>query len=179
MDKVVLKTERTEMKYPLPFITPQTVVMAIGDEETVRFMDAVPTLEYTKETAERFISFLEYTKKSDTELELGIFDSKTNKFIGMCSLENIDRIYNVCELGYWLDKTYTGKGYMAECANAIIQFAKEGLHMKSINAFVIVEHTKSIKLLERLGFKRKELLKDDTENKGKWVDRYWYRLVLR
>lgn len=178
MDKVVLKTERTEMKYPLPFITPQAVVAAIGSEETVRFMDAVPTLEYTEETAERFISFLEYTKKSDTELELGIFENKNNKFIGMCTLENIDRNYNACELGYWLDKTYIGKGYMTECANAIIQFAKEELHMKSINAFVIVEHNKSINLLEKLGFKRKELLKNDTENKGKLVDRYWYRLVL-
>lgn len=29
-----------------------------------------------------------------------------------------------------------------------------------------------------VGFVRKELLKNDTENKGKEVDRYWYKLVL-
>ena len=39
--------------------------------------------------------------------------------------------------------------------------------MKSINAFVITEHKKSIALLERLGFIRKELLENDTENKAK------------
>ena len=50
--------------------------------------------------------------------------------------------------------------------------------MKSVNAFVITEHEKSIALLERLGFVRKELLKNDTENKGKEVDRYWYKLIL-
>lgn len=178
MNDVILRTARTEMKFPLCFITPQTVVDAIGDEETIRFMSAVPTMDYTEETAKGFLDFLAYTSESDTELELGIFDIETDKFIGMCTLENINQEYGVCELGYWLDKNYVGKGYMTECARAIIQYAKHELHMKAINAFVIVEHNKSIALLERLGFTRKQLLENDTENKGKNADRYWYKLVL-
>ena len=179
MDNVILKTERTEMKFPLPFITPQEVVAAIEDKETIEFMDAVPTMEYKEDNAIDFIEFLKYTEKSNDELELGIFDINNNKFIGMCTLENINREYSVCELGYWLDKTYVGKGYMTECVKAIIQYAKNEINMKSINAFVITEHKKSIALLERLGFVRKELLKNDTDNKGKEVDRYWYKLLLQ
>ena len=110
MDNVILQTERTEMKFPLPFITPQEVVAAIKDKETIEFMDAVPTMEYKEENAVDFIDFLKYTEKSNNELELGIFDIKNNKFIGMCTLENINREYGVCELGYWIDKTYVGKG---------------------------------------------------------------------
>lgn len=178
MNNVILKTERTEMKFPIPFITPQVIVEAIRDKETIEFMDAVPTMEYTEENAINFIEFLKYTEKSDEELELGIFDAKDNKFIGMCTLENINREYSVCELGYWLDISYVGKGYMTECVKAIIQYAQNELHMKSVNAFVITEHRKSIALLERLGFIRKELLRNDTENKGKEVDRYWYKLFL-
>lgn len=176
MNSVILKTERTEMKFPLPFLTPQIIVKAIGDEETIKFMSAIPTMKYTEENAVGFMEFLKYTEESGEELELGIFDVNTNKFIGMCTLENINRESSVCELGYWLDKAYVGKGYMMECAKAIIQYAKNELHMKSVNAFVITEHKKSITLLERLGFVRKELLKNDTENKGKVVDRYWYKL---
>lgn len=178
MNHVILKTERTEMKFPLHFITPETIVNAIGDEETVRFMSAVPTMHYTEEDAKGFLGFLAYTQESDTELELGIFDVMTNQFIGMCSLENINREQCVCELGYWLDKKYVGKGYMTECAKAIIQYAKDELHMKKITAFVITEHVKSIALLERLGFIRTQLLKNDIENKGKPTDRYQYQLVL-
>ena len=178
MDNVILKTERTEMKFPLPFITPQEVVAAIEDKETIEFMDAVPTMEYKEDNAIDFIEFQKYTEKSNDELELGIFDINNNKFIRMCNLENINREYSVCELGYWLDKTYVGKGYMTECVKAIIQYAKNEINMKSINAFVITEHKKSIALLERLGFVRKELLKNDTDNKGKEVDRYWYKLLL-
>ena len=178
MNNVVLKTDRTEMRFPLPFITPQMIVEAIGDVDTIEFMDAVPSMNYTEENAERFMDFLKYTAESEEELELGIFDSETNKFIGMCTLENINREYCVCELGYWLSKAYVGKGYMTECVKAIIQYAKKELQMKSVNAFVITEHKKSIALLERLGFVRKELLLKDTENKGKKVDRYWYKLNL-
>ena len=178
MDNIILQTKRTEMKFPLPFITPQEVVAAIKDRETIEFMDAVPTMEYTEENAINFINFLKYTEKSNDELELGIFDVRNSKFIGMCTLENINREYGVCELGYWLDKTYVGKGYMTECVKSVIQYAKDEINMKSINAFVITEHKKSIALLERLGFVRKELLKNDTENKGKEVDRYWYKLLL-
>ena len=179
MNNVILKTKRTEMKFPLPFITPQIIVEAIGDKETIEFMDAVPTMDYTEENAINFMEFLKYTEESDEELELGIFEIETNKFIGMCTLENINREYSVCELGYWLDKAYVGKGYMTECVNAIIQYAKDELHMKSVNAFVITEHKKSIVLLERLGFVSKELLENDTENKGKEVNRYWYKLLLQ
>jgi RimJ/RimL family protein N-acetyltransferase len=142
-------------------------------------MDAVPTMDYTEKNAINFMEFLKYTEESDEELELGIFEIETNKFIGMCTLENINREYSVCELGYWLDKAYVGNGYMTECVNAIIQYAKNELHMKSVNAFVITEHKKSIALLERLGFVRKELLENDTENKGKEVNRYWYKLLLQ
>ena len=178
MDNVILKTERTEMKFPLPFITSEMIVKAINDKETIVFMDAVPAMEYTEENARSFMEFLNDTRESDEELELGIFESETNQFIGMCTLENINREYSVCELGYWLEKSYVGKGYMTECVKAIIEYAKTELHMKSVNAFVITEPQKSIALLERLGFIRKELLENDTENKGEEVDRYWYKLVL-
>lgn len=178
MNHVTLNTERTQMKFPLAFLTPRSIVEAIGDQETVRFMSAVPSMNYSEEDAKGFMEFLKYTEDSDGDLELGIFDKATNKFIGMCSLENINRQYAVCELGYWLDSTYVGKGYMTECAKALVQYAKTELDIKFINAYVITEHTRSIHLLERLGFVRKERLKNDAENKGKPVDRYWYQLTF-
>ena len=87
MKDVILKSERVEMKFPLPFITSQMIVEAISDKETIEFMDAVPTMEYTEENALSFIEFLKYTEYSDEELELGIFDIETNKFIGMSDVQ--------------------------------------------------------------------------------------------
>lgn len=178
MDGVKITTDRTEMKFPLPHISAKIVAEAISDWETIRYMDAVPGTEYTEENAEGFLNFLKHTEASDSELELGIFLKGTNSFIGMCTLENIDQNRRSCELGYWLCSKYVGQGYMSECARALIQYAQNTLHMQSVNAFVITEHTKSIQLLERLGFIRKKLLEKDTENKGIFVDRYWYELLF-
>ena len=175
MDNIILKTNRTEMKFPLEFIKAEDIVEAIGDEETTKFMDSAPK-NYTLKDAEKFMGFLRATRKSEKYLQLGVFDDKTGQFIGMCTLEAINIENHTCDLGYWLSKKFTGKGYMTECATALIQFAKEKLNLKTIAAFVITEHVKSINLLERLGFERKELLVNNTVNNGHLVNRYLYEL---
>ena len=179
MNHIVLNTNRTEMRFPLHSLTPQMIVETIADRETIQFMSAIPTMDYTEEDARGFMDFLKFTENSDEDLELGIFSKETGTFMGMCALENINQEYAVCELGYWLGKAHVGKGYMTECANALVQYAINELGMKYINAFVVTRHKKSIALLERLGFTRRELLKNDTENKGVLVDRYWYQLSLQ
>ena len=68
MNHVTLKTERTEIKFPLPFLTPQIIVKAIGDEETIKFMSAIPTMKYTEENAIGFMEFLKYTEELDYEI---------------------------------------------------------------------------------------------------------------
>lgn len=127
MKNVEIRTKRTVMKFPLQYVTGMIIKNAIENADTIRFMSAVPTMEYTIENANMFLEFLEYTSDFPTELELGIFDIDTDNFIGMCSLENIDIECKSCELGYWLTKSYVGKGYMTECVEAIIQYAKSFL----------------------------------------------------
>jgi len=177
MKHITIHTDRTTMKFPLYFLTPQMIAETIGDRETIQFMSAIPTMDYTEEDAKGFLEFLKYTEDSEEDLELGVFSKETGTFMGMCALENINQEYAVCELGYWLNKAFVGKGYMTECTSALVQYAIKELGMKYINAFVVTEHKKSIALLERLGFIRRELLKNDTENKGVLVDRYWYQLT--
>ena len=157
--------------------------------------DAESLYEYAKDPAVGPIAGWPPHKSIDASLEIirnvftgeqcyAICEKENGKAIGAIELklkghtDMTDR-EDECELGYWLDKKYVGKGYMTECANAIIQFAKNELNMKSINAFVITEHKRSILLLERLGFVRMQLLENDTENKGKQANRYWYKLQLQ
>ena len=55
MNKMILKTERTEKKFPLPLITPKMIVNATANNDTIEFLDAVPTMEYTDEDAIIFL----------------------------------------------------------------------------------------------------------------------------
>jgi len=56
------------------------------------------------------------------------------------------------EIGYDLKKEFWGNGYMYEALNGIIEFAKNSMDLKEINACIYTENRKSINLAEKLGF---------------------------
>lgn len=57
-------------------------------------------------------------------------------------------------LGYIFDERYHGKGYAAEACRAVIQHAFEELGAEMIVSGTAVVNTPSVRLLERLGFRR-------------------------
>lgn len=57
MENIVLKTERTEMKFPLAFVTAEQIVTAINSAETVRYMTSVPGNIYSIDDANAFWVF--------------------------------------------------------------------------------------------------------------------------
>lgn len=56
------------------------------------------------------------------------------------------------EIGYDLKKECWGNGYMYEALDAIIQFARDCMDIKEINACIYMENHKSINLVEKFGF---------------------------
>lgn len=177
MDNVILTTERTEMKFPVGLISADDIVRTINDKATLKFMSAFPAT-YTHENALEFMEFLESTRNLKTCLELGIFDKESGQFIGMCELDLILRSAHTCELGYWLNKDFVGKGYMYECVSALIKYAKDELGIHTLSAFVIAENTRSISLLERLGFQKVNFIPGSVKNKGHRADEFIYELHL-
>jgi len=56
------------------------------------------------------------------------------------------------EIGYDLKKEFWGNGYMYEAVDAIIQFAKNSMDIKEINACIFTDNHKSIHLVEKFSF---------------------------
>lgn len=173
----MLVTERLILKSPLGVVNAKDVVSAIADENTVRYMDSAPS-EYTLEDASSFLRFLESVRDDAGCVQLGLFLKDTGEFIGMVSLENIDPAGRSGDLGYWVSERHVGKGLAGEACRGVIDHARLNVGMSSINAYVITENARSIRLLETLGFSRVRTLPKDVENKGELVDRYLYTLVL-
>jgi [ribosomal protein S5]-alanine N-acetyltransferase len=59
---------------------------------------------------------------------------------------------SVVEIGYDLKKEFWGNGYMYESINNIIEFARDNMKVKEINACIYIENDRSISLVEKLGF---------------------------
>jgi ribosomal-protein-alanine N-acetyltransferase len=73
--------------------------------------------------------------------------------IGTVCLWNIDQQLLSGELGYEMLPAYQGRGLMLEAISSVIEFAFNQTGLKSLNAFSRADNIRSVRLLEKLGFK--------------------------
>ena len=91
---------------------------------------------------------------------------------GVC-LWNIDYESKTAELGYDLEKEQRWKGYALEACDAVVRFAFEELKMKTVTAFPRITNQQSIKLLQKLGFERRGIIKSKMDS-GEESEHYDY-----
>ena len=75
-----------------------------------------------------------------------------NTPIGMCGILKRDTLENP-DIGFAFLPLFNGQGYAFEIANATLQHAKIELKISVVSAITMTENAKSIRLLEKLGFK--------------------------
>ncbi|MDF2937335.1 MAG: hypothetical protein K0Q90_2708 [Paenibacillaceae bacterium] len=100
------------------------------------------------------------------------------RIIGSVALSNIVRgAFQSCHLGYRLDGSEHGKGYMTEAVKEIIAygFGKLGLHR--IEANIMPRNHASLKVTEKLGFYHEGLAKKYLKINGEWEDHIHMVLV--
>ncbi len=71
--------------------------------------------------------------------------------IGLCGVLKREHLDHP-DLGYALLPDFRGKGYALEACRGVIEFAQTALDMHTMLAIVSPQNTRSIHLLERLGF---------------------------
>ena len=81
--------------------------------------------------------------------------------LGTCGFHCWDKSTGCCDIGYDLFPDYWGNGYMVEAIYAALDFARNEMGVKKINACVYVENVNSIKLAEKLGFVFYGQMKDE------------------
>lgn len=82
---------------------------------------------------------------------------ETKKVIGDFHFDNIVEEY-LAHFGFALNYNYQKQGYGYEAASKIISFGINVLDFKRIRAVSLIQNTASIKLLEKLGFKKEALI---------------------
>lgn len=103
-----------------------------------------------------------------------------NKVIGKIYFSKKD--FGSYEIGYTFNLEYQGKGYAGESVMGMMKYAFSSLDVRRIFAEVNARNTRSIKLVEKLGFRKeadyKELL-PRKENKDIFDDFYVYAMLRK
>ncbi|TCT17194.1 ribosomal-protein-serine acetyltransferase [Natranaerovirga pectinivora] len=68
--------------------------------------------------------------------------------------------FKSAEIGYWIEKQYSGKGIVTKCCERLIEYLFKELKVHRIVIKVAEKNIKSRKIPERLGFKQEGILRD-------------------
>ena len=129
----------------------EAVQRHFSDDEVTRYMDIDPCS--TLEQARQIIAF----HQSDPGCRWGLFSKSTGQLIGTCGYHawERDRSTPEAEIGYDLGRTHWGAGLMSEVLHIVIPFGFDRMGLGLIYAGVESGNERSIRLLERLGFRRR------------------------
>jgi RimJ/RimL family protein N-acetyltransferase len=104
------------------------------------------------------------------DIYLGICLKNDNKLIGYISINGIDyrnrtAIWGGIIIGF---KNERGKGYAVEAANLMLDYVFNELGINCLYAYWLEKHTSSIKLGEKLGFKKEGILRERIFKSGQY-----------
>ena len=173
---MILESERLLLK-PIQIENAIDVFEYRSDTDINRFLNFVP------QTIQDVESFIGKNPKEfnnpESWFQLVIVEKTTNKVIGDLGVHFFGNENLQVELGYTLNKKYHGKGYASEVMKMIVDYLFDKYNKHRIIASVDPDNKKSIKLLERAGFKKEGHFRESLYFKGVWVDDVIYAILKK
>lgn len=132
------------------------------DPELVATMGWKP---FRKNEKERFIRQLEvltlpYCKKGKVII-FSIISTTDKKAIGFISIIGTNEAKSCAEIGIAIiDKGYRGHGYGTEALGKVVDYAFNELGLNLLGLTVFPSNERAIKAYEKVGFRKKELMKN-------------------
>lgn len=114
-----------------------------------------------------------------TWFQLGIILKDCQTLIGDIGIHFLDtELENrQVEIGYTMNPKFQNKGYATEALVEIIDYLFTSLNKHRVTASIDPTNTPSIKLIEKLGFKKEAHFKKSLFFHGEWVDDLVYALL--
>lgn len=145
----------------------------LSDEEVVRYE---PYQAFSIEASQN-----EAKSRAESPAFLAVCLKENNKLIG--NIYFAKQEFKTWEIGYVFNRSYQGRGYATEAANAVIAYGFNTRGARRIVAMCNPLNTASWRLLERLGMRREGHLKQniyfkkDEEENPIWSDTYEYAIL--
>ena len=126
-----------------------------SDDETIKYqqIDTMKTIEQSQKSVQSFLQGFINRKF----IRWCISRKEDDKVIGLITLHDFDNWNSKTEIGYMLNRKYWGQNIMSEVGREIIKFTFETIRLNRIEASIHPENIASIKLSEKLGFKKEGL----------------------
>ena len=99
-------------------------------------------------------------------------------FAGEININSIHRgAHQNAYVGYWIDESLAGQGYMPESVVAMLQFSFEQLLLHRVQISIIPRNTASRRVVEKLGLRDEGVAVRYLEINGEWEDHIRYAIT--
>lgn len=138
------------------------IFMIYSEKEVCRYFGINPLKEMSE--ARGIITYFKKSDEDHTSFSLAIVSKKSDDLIGLCHFQEINLAYRKAELSFELNKTSWCKGVMTEVLKSFISYGFEQLNFNRIQANVCADNKGSVKLLEKNGFEKEGVLRENIFN---------------
>ena len=148
-----------------------------SDTETNKYQGFVP--KKLEEVEEFILKNPSQFNQPESWFQLIIIEKESEEIIGDLGIHFIGDDGFQCELGCTLSKGKQGKGFATEAMKITIDHLFNSLNKHRITGSVDPNNIDSIRLLERLNFRKEAHFKESLLIDGEWVDDIIYGLLKK
>ena len=171
-----IETERLILRY-LTRNDVDDVLIYQRDPKSVAYIPWSPrTREEVLASLEKAETFLGLASETST-LFLAITLKATGRVIGQLNTSIVSAKNLTANIGYVLNPSFTGNGYVNESVSAFIDHIFSEHSIQRIIADIDVRNSASVKVVERLGFRLEGTFVDSDFCKGEWCTMHLYALL--
>ena len=146
-----------------------------SDSETNKYQGWIPK---TIEEVEIFIAKnSKQINEPETWFQFVIIEKETQKIVGDLGIHFIDSENQQTEVGCTLNKHFQNKGYATESLKRIIDYLFKDLNKHRIITSIDPDNKNSIRLVERIGFRKEAHFIESLWINNEWVDDIIYALI--
>ncbi len=119
----------------------------------------------------------ERERASDHAYPFGVFVDQ--RLVGEVNINNVTRgALQSATIGYWIDQTHAGHGYIAESVVIAIRFAFDQLHLHRLEICIVPRNTNSRRVMEKLQIRCEGVAERYLEIAGTWEDHMRYAITI-
>ncbi|WP_437874690.1 GNAT family N-acetyltransferase [Sorangium sp. So ce513] len=172
----VLMTPRLRLRAIEP-ADAASILRIHSDPEVTRYFGRAPDVSLAD--AEQRIALVLAGIREVTSIRWGITLHESGELIGTTGFWHWHKPHHWAEIGYELLPALWNRGIMTEALRAMLPFGFDVMGLHRVEAHVDPENRASIRVLERLGFARDGLLRENWYYDGRYTDTAIYGLLRR
>jgi ribosomal-protein-alanine N-acetyltransferase len=168
-----IKTPRLTLR-PLADSDVDALFTIFSDAEVTAYWSSVPLAD--RAAAEELLASI---RSAQDLMQWGITRTGEDRVIGTCTLFAINLPHKRAEVGYALGRAWWNQGIALEAVSGLLHHAFDDLGLHRIEADVDPRNAASLRLLERLGFRREGYARERWHVGGEINDGVLFGLLRR